>query len=161
MKEDETQFPLNVNSRLVDTLQTIILYSIKLLAILMTLVIVWSVLDVAFTLYSRAIEPPFLFVTMDDLLATFGSFLVVLIAIEIFLNIILYLRKDVGHLRLVVATALMAIARKIIVLDYEHTSALHLGALGVIIIALGIAYWLISYSPLKKPVLETSKTDQP
>ncbi len=49
--------------------------------------------------------------------------MVTLIAIEIFLNIVLYLRDDVLHVKLVLATALMAIARKVIVLDYKTTGA--------------------------------------
>lgn len=45
----------------------------------------------------------------SDILATFGAFMAVLIAIEIFINIIIYLREDVIHVKIVMATALMAI----------------------------------------------------
>jgi len=60
-------------------------------------------------------EPPLTILRISNLSDMFGSFLSVLIAIEIFLNITLYLREDVIHVKLVVATALMAIARKVIV----------------------------------------------
>ncbi|MGL1835036.1 phosphate-starvation-inducible PsiE family protein [Rhodocyclaceae bacterium SMB388] len=50
----------------------------------------------------------------------FAAFLAVLIAIEIFANITLYLRDEVIHVKLVIATALMAIARKVIVLDFSE-----------------------------------------
>ncbi len=40
--------------------------------------------------------------------------------IEIFINITVYLREDVIHVRLVVATALMAVARKVIVFDFLY-----------------------------------------
>ncbi len=42
-----------------------------------------------------------------------------MIAIEIFINITVYLREDVIHVKIVMATALMAIARKVIILDLE------------------------------------------
>ena len=91
--------------------------SLKALGLLMILVIVFGVIDVGWTLYERLLEKPTFILTIGDILATFGAFMVVLIAIEIFQNIILYLRDDVIHVRIVLATALMAIARKVIILD--------------------------------------------
>ncbi|MCF8005221.1 MAG: phosphate-starvation-inducible PsiE family protein, partial [Chromatiaceae bacterium] len=79
-----------------------------------------------------------------DIIKTFGAFLAVLIAYEIFSNIRLYIRSDVFPMKLVVATAIMAIARKIIILDMAEYSALDLVGMGVIVVGLGITYWLIS-----------------
>jgi uncharacterized membrane protein (DUF373 family) len=73
----------------------------------------------------------------------FGAFLAVLIAIEIFMNITLYLRDDVVHVRLVVATALIAIARKVIILDFEKIEPLYIFATPAVVLALGIVYWLM------------------
>jgi uncharacterized membrane protein (DUF373 family) len=77
----------------------------------------------------------------------FAAFLAVLIAIEIFVNITLYLRDDVIHVKLVIATALMAIARKVIVLDLTTLEPMYLFAIGVIVLALGVTYWLVSARP--------------
>ena len=87
-------------------------YSLKILAVLMILLIASGVVDVGWTLYQRLLSPPRFILTIGDILATFGAFMVVLIAIEIFQNIILYLRDDVIHVKIVLATALMAVARK-------------------------------------------------
>jgi uncharacterized membrane protein (DUF373 family) len=59
---------------------------------------------------------------MTDILETFGAFLTMLIAIEISLNITLYLRGYTLHVKLVIATALMAIARKVIVFDFSEVA---------------------------------------
>jgi len=67
-------------------------------------------------MYNKITEAPYAMMTIDDLLETFGAFLAVLIAIEIFLNITLYIRGDGIPVKLVVATALMAISRKVIVI---------------------------------------------
>lgn len=152
MKGDETNFPINVDSPFVNFLQKIILWSIKVLALLMAFVIVWSVIDVFFALYKKSREAPWMLIEIDSLLETFGAFLVVLIAIEIFLNIVLYLRKDMGHIKLVMATALMAIARKVIILDYDHLAEWHLVGMGCLILALGVAYWFVAKaSTLNRP----------
>ena len=75
---------------------------------------------------------------------TYIAFLVVLIAIEIFLNITLYLREDVIHVRLVVATALMAIARKVIVFDFKELRFEYILATAAVVLALGVTYWLLT-----------------
>ena len=110
---------METNQPLIEKLQTIIHWSVRALAILMVLVIVMGVVDVAWTLYQKLINPPSYILTISDMLATFGAFMVVLIAIEIFINITVYLREDVIHVKIVMATALMAIARKVIILDLD------------------------------------------
>lgn len=146
MRGDDTNFPIDVQSPLINFFQKIILWSVKILAFFMMLVILWSVADVVFLMIMKAQEPYLLITDMDEVLTIFGAFLVVLIAIEIFLNIILYLKKDMSHLKLVIATALMAIARKVIILDYDQIREWHMVGMGILILALGLAYWFISRS---------------
>ena len=83
--------------------------------------------------------------TINDILATFGAFMAVLIAIEIFVNIIIYLRDDVIHVKIVLATALMAIARKVIILDFDKISSEYVWATAGVTLAMAIAYWLVVY----------------
>lgn len=101
-------------------LHRIIRVAVKILAVLMVLVIVWGIGDVIYVLYQRLAQPPFLLLQINDILATFGAFLAVLIGIEIFVNISMYLSNNVIPVRLVIATALMAIARKVIIFDFEQ-----------------------------------------
>jgi uncharacterized membrane protein (DUF373 family) len=130
--------------RLIGHLNLLIRQAIRLLAVLMVIVIFLSVADVALVLYERLMGPPFLFLNLNDIFVVFASFLAVLIAIEIFANITLYLRDDVIHVRLVIATALMAIARKVIVLDFNTVSPEYLYGVGLIVLALGVTYWLVA-----------------
>ena len=116
---------------------------VKILALLMVGVILLSIVDVAFTIYGKISAPPYFVMTTNDLLETFGAFLVVLIAIEIFINITLYIRSDVIPVKLVVATALMAISRKVIVFDYKHLDPQYVSASALVVLALGITYMLI------------------
>ncbi|MBR9652949.1 phosphate-starvation-inducible PsiE family protein [Thalassovita aquimarina] len=125
-------------------LHWIIRFAVKILAILMVMVIVWGLGDVIFVLYQRVTEPPFMLLQISDLLATFGSFLAVLIAIEIFVNISMYLSTNVIPVRLVVATALMAIARKVIIFDYDQITPPYIYGTAAVVLALGITYWLIT-----------------
>jgi len=128
----------------IEYLHRIIRFAVKILAVLMVLVIVWGIGDVIYVLYQRITTPPFLLLSINDILATFGAFLAVLIAIEIFINISMYLKTDVIPVRLVVATALMAISRKVIIFDFEKITPPYIIGSAAVIFALGVTYWLIS-----------------
>ncbi len=128
-------------------LKNVIHLCLKTLGLLMVAVIIFGVIDVAWTLYERLIQPPVFILTIGDILATFGAFMVVLIAIEIFQNIILYLRDDVIHVKIVLSTALMAIARKVIILDYNELEPLYIFATGVVLVATGITYYYVHKIP--------------
>ena len=125
-------------------LHRIIRLAVKVLAVLMVIVIVWGIGDVIYVLYQRLTQPPFLLLQINDILATFGAFLAVLIAIEIFVNISMYLSTNVIPVRLVIATALMAIARKVIIFDYENITPPYIYGTAAVVLALGITYWLIT-----------------
>ena len=144
LHEPGHDLPIEHEDPIIRVLHRTIRLSVKLLAILMVAVIVWGIGDVIYVLYTRLVEPPFLLLQIDDIFSTFGAFLAVLIAIEIFINITLYLKADVIPVRLVIATALMAIARKVIVFDFEKTSPQYIYGTAAVIMALGITYWLIT-----------------
>ena len=128
---------------LIRMLHRVISICVRVLALLMVLVIIWGVIDVGYVMYQSLISPPYL-LKLSDILATFGAFMVVLIAIEIFINIRLYLGSSTLPIKLVVATALMAIARKVIILDLENTPPTYVFAIATVVLALGVTYWLIA-----------------
>ena len=131
----------------IDVLHKIIRVAVRALAVLMVAVIVWGIGDVVYILYQRLLSPPFMLLSISDILATFGAFLAVLIAIEIFQNITLYLKTDVFPVKLVVATALMAISRNVIIFDFKEIVPPFLLGTAAVVLALGITYWLISRKP--------------
>ncbi len=133
---------------IIKSLNKVIHFLVRILAILMTFVIFWSVVNMFFLLYRKLSTSPFDLLDLSYILPIFGAFMIVLIAIEIFINITVYLREDVIHVKIVIATALMAIARKLIVFDFNKLNYLHLLGLAAVIFALSLAYWLIG--PEKK-----------
>ena len=117
-------------------------HAVRILAVMMVLVIWWGVADVAYVLFERISNHPYYLLNISDILATFGAFMAVLIAIEIFINISSYLRDNVIHIKIVLATAFMAVARKVIVLDYKEVSPAYVFATAALVLALAVAYWL-------------------
>lgn len=122
----------------------------RVLAAIMVLVIIWGVADVVYVLYQRLMAPPFMLLEIKDILATFGAFMAVLIAIEIFHNIIIYVEDNHNQqlaVEIVLGTALMAIARKVIVLDFNEVGSSHVYATAAVTLALSVGYYLIVIRP--------------
>ncbi|MEW5838409.1 MAG: phosphate-starvation-inducible PsiE family protein [Pseudomonadota bacterium] len=130
------------DDRFISGLTASIRIAVRILAVLMVFVIWWGVADVVYVLYERISTHPYYLLNISDIFATFGAFMAVLIAIEIFINISSYLRDNVIHIKLVLATAFMAVARKVIVLDYKEVSADYVFATAALLFVLAVAYWL-------------------
>nr|WP_320116322.1 phosphate-starvation-inducible PsiE family protein [uncultured Desulfuromonas sp.] len=152
----------NPKEPIVQASRRIIHVAVRILSVLMTLVILWGVADVLWVLYTKLMAPPRFMLTISDILATFGAFMAVLIAIEIFVNIVIYLREDVIHVKIVLATALMAIARKVIILDYDTISPEYIWATAGVTLSMSIGYWLVvSLEQKERPETEESKGSGP
>lgn len=147
MNEERQGGTYHQDEPFIQRLRQVIHWAVRVLAILMVFVVLMGVVDVAWTMYQKLVAPPTYILTIADILATFGSFMAVLIAIEIFVNITIYLREDIIHVKIVLATALMAIARKVIILDLETIEAPYLWGIAAIVFSLSIAYWLVIQLP--------------
>jgi len=137
------ELPVDHPDPLFRILHQVIRLAIRILAVLMVAVILWGVADVIYIIYDRLLQPPVFLLDINDIFYTFGAFMAVLIAVEIFINIRLYLGTNVFPVQLVVATALMAIARKVIVLDFDSLTPMYLLGIAATTLALGITYWLL------------------
>lgn len=137
------ELPVDFPDHLFRVFHRIIRFAIRVLALLMVAVILWGVADVIYIIYERLMTPPRFLLNIEDIFYTFGGFMAVLIAVEIFINIRLYLGTNIFPVQLVVATALMAIARKVIVLDFEVLTPMYLVGIAATTLALGVTYWLL------------------
>jgi len=80
----------------------------------------------------------------EKLIKVLGDLLNILIALEVLQNITSYLRRHVVQIELVLITAMTAVARKVIVLPPGAESKPQLLAgLGLAVLALAAAYWLV------------------
>lgn len=115
----------------------------KILSIMMLLVIFLSVFQLGRVLIVELTSVSPHDYSTKVLFTIFGLFLNVLIAFEILENITAYLKKHVIQVELVIVTSLIAVARKIIILDLEKTAGIDLIALATAIFALSVSYWIV------------------
>ncbi|MEL6459821.1 MAG: phosphate-starvation-inducible PsiE family protein [Cyanobacteria bacterium J06641_2] len=126
---------------IVESLQVLVS---KLLSIAMIVLILIAIADLLIFIVNKLLAWNFNEASFNkNLFTAFGLFLNILIALEILENITAYLRKSVIHVELVIATSLIAVARKIIILDLKNTEGLKVIGLGIAVLSLSISYWII------------------
>jgi uncharacterized membrane protein (DUF373 family) len=116
---------------------------VRALIVMMALVVLFASLDLAWIIIRDLSTPPYLLFDVNRLLEIFGMFLLVLIGIELLESIRMYLDHKLVHVEVVMTVAIIAIARKVIILDVKELDGLKLIGIGVIIIALAGGYIFI------------------
>lgn len=114
----------------------------KILIVALSFVILISLVDLLILLVRDLLADPIGFFD-KTLIDIFGLFLNILIALELLENITAYLKKHIVQVELVIVTSLIAVARKIIIFDFNKYTSMDLFALGAAILALSISYLLI------------------
>ncbi|MBU5614090.1 phosphate-starvation-inducible PsiE family protein [Geomonas azotofigens] len=117
---------------------------IMVLVVLMSVVLLLSTLELAWIIIQDIISPPVLLLDINELLDIFGLFMLVLIGIELLDTIAkTYMAESVDHAQIVMSVAIIAIARKVIILDVKELSGLALVGIAAILLALTVGYFLI------------------
>ena len=114
-----------------------------IILVLLLVVISLSVVSLVYAMILVVLSPPIFLLTGAELLEIFGVFMLVLLALEFFESIKIFLRDNVIKFELVIVIAITAISRKVILLDYDATSDLHLIGLGVLVFSLAAGYYLL------------------
>lgn len=109
---------------------------------MMGVVILLSTVELGWKIVQDVITPPVLLLEIEELLDIFGFFLLILIGVELLETIKAYWSEHVVHVEIVLEVALMAVARKVIILDVKELPSLTLIGIAAIIVALAVAFWL-------------------
>ncbi|GFO68600.1 hypothetical protein GMLC_21790 [Geomonas limicola] len=118
---------------------------VRVLVVMMIFVLLLATVELAWVIIKDVITPPTFLLEIDELLDIFGLFMLVLIGIELLDTIAkTYMGEATDHAQIVMAVAIIAIARKVIILDVKDLSGLALLGIAAIILALSIGYYLIT-----------------
>ena len=122
--------------------------------ILMTIIVAIAIVELGIILYLDLFDPTddVLFLEIDEIFRIFGFFFIILIGFELVETIEMYFKDNIIHAEVVLLVAVIAVARKVILLDLEKYDPLAIIGLGIIILALGGCYWFIKLSHRGKNV---------
>jgi len=110
------------------------------LVAMMAVIILLSTVELAWIIIQDIITPPYVLPGITELLDIFGFFLLILIGIELLETIRAYLVEHIIHVEIVLEVALIAVARKVIILDVKEYPSLTILAIAALILALSVAF---------------------
>lgn len=121
---------------------------ILILLSLMMLTVACSLIELVVLLVDRILTPPILILEAAELRDIFGYFLMILVGLELLETMKAYLRDDIVHVEVVFLAAMVAVARKVILLDPEKIASTDLLAVAALLLGLSGAYYLVKYANL-------------
>ena len=112
---------------------------------MMALVVLLSTVELAVIIVQRMLtgKPHLFLLDISDMLEIFGFFMMILIGLELIETIKIYLVDESIHVEVICLVAIVAIARKVIILDVYKLPPLSLVGIAAIILALSIGYFVI------------------
>lgn len=118
-----------------------------LLALSVTLLLAF--VDIVYVIHSKIMAPPRFIVDAQGLMELFSLILILLIGLELIETVKTYLKEDAVHVELILLVAIIAIARKVVVWDFDTYSHTQLYSLAAMVLALGVSYFLVKQNGLK------------
>ena len=125
---------------LLKAFEKVIVYA--LLGLMMIAVMV-SAVELAIILVQELRKPPILLLNIEEMLTVFGFFLMVLIGLELLESIKSYLEHDRVHAEVVFLVAIVAVSRKVIILNYKDITPAMLFGMAAVILALSVGFFLV------------------
>lgn len=116
------------------------------LLVLMACVVLLATIELAWILVKDVLTPPIFLLEIHELLELFGLFLMVLIGIELLHSVKTYIVRREFHLETVLTVAMIAVARKIIVLEPKELPEGTLLGMAALVIALALGYYVMRRS---------------
>jgi uncharacterized membrane protein (DUF373 family) len=118
-------------------------YILDALIFMLALVILISTIELGWIIVKDLIRPPKFFLEIADLKEIFGFFLMVLIGIELLETMKAYMLEQVIHVEIIIEVALIAIARKVIILDFEKYDGMTIIGTAALIAAAAAAFFVV------------------
>lgn len=110
---------------------------------MMVIVILISTVELGILIIKDIFSPPKYWLGIDQLFEIFGFFLILLIGVELLETIKAYLADNVVHSEIVLEVALIAISRKVIILEVKDYEPLTILGIAALITAITVSYFLI------------------
>ncbi|MBM3860153.1 MAG: phosphate-starvation-inducible E-like protein [Verrucomicrobia bacterium] len=126
---------------------------------MMMLAVFVATIELGIILFHELMKPPMLLLDIKKMQEVFGFFLMVLIGLELLESIKAYLREGTVHAEVVFLVAIVAISRKVIIVDYKEITAEMLYGMSAVILALGIGYYCVRRALHSYP--RSAITDEP
>ncbi len=124
---------------------------VSALLLLMVLTVLVSTVELGILVVRELLRPPLLRLELQHLIEVFGFFFMVLIGLELLETIRAYIEHDKVHAEIVLMVAIVAIARKVVILDYGKATPGVMLSMAALILALAVSYFMVKLTWPKRP----------
>lgn len=112
--------------------------------VVMIVILSFAAIDIIKLVYEHIIGEPMFVLNVDELLDLFGELMLMLIGLEFLETIVkVYIVDGYKHYEVVLSVAMIAIARKVIILDVKHLDGMTLIGIAAIILAIAVSFYII------------------
>ncbi|MDF7798428.1 phosphate-starvation-inducible PsiE family protein [Pontiellaceae bacterium B1224] len=109
----------------------------------MVFAVLLATIEVGVILWQQMKEPPFLLLDVKEMMEVFGFILMVVIGLELLETIKAYLDKRVIHVEVVLLVSIVAVARKIIIMDYKEITPQMIMAVATLVLSLSVGFFAV------------------
>ena len=119
-------------------------YIVLALLGMMTIVVLLGTVELAVILIEQILKPPHPgLVNIEKMMEVFGFFMMILIGLELMETMKVYLSDEKIHAEIILLVAIIALARKMIVMDYKALEPLFLLGNAAVLLSLSVGYYMI------------------
>ena len=104
---------------------------------MMVIVVALGTIELGVIIYEQMMLPPMFLLDINEMLTVFGFFFMILIGLELIETIKVYLSEEV------IPVAIIAVTRKVIILDVKELDPLTLIGMAAIIVSLSVGYFFV------------------
>lgn len=136
---------VNNNHKAISLAKKVKQYTVTTLMFLMLFIVIASVIELGIMIYKEVLNSRngSVFFDINELLDLFSFFFLVLIGIELLETIEMYFKSSLIHAEIVLMVAIIAVSRKVILLELSEHEPLAIVGFSLVIAALGLCYFLI------------------
>ena len=124
----------------INRFQTLI---IKTIMVMMVIVILSSMLEIIWIVFTDFLTPPYLLIGVDQILDIFALFFLIIIGIELLETVKMIIIESSMNVDVIILVGITAVVRKILIVDLKNTDPLFLVGMGILIVALAGTYYLV------------------
>ena len=113
------------------------------LMVMLAVVVLLATIDLGWIIVKDVFTPPIFLLDADELLELFGAFLLVLVGMELLNMVKAYITEKTVHVEVALVVGIIAIARKVVILEPKGMDGLTLLGIAAIIAALTFGYYFV------------------
>lgn len=116
---------------------------VAVLLIMLVITVLIGAIELGVIVYEQILQPPVGLLSDGSMIEIFGFFLMVLLGLELLETVKAYMAEGALHVEVVMLVAIVAVSRKVVLLDKDKWAPEMVVSIALVILGLSIGYYLV------------------